>query len=112
MQRSTDTLAEQAAAVVERRFAEALTAQTVARAVGRSQDRVAEAFRRRFGMTIPHYTLQRRMAHARYLLESTDLPVSDVGGRVGVADPHYFNKLCRRFLGASPTAVRRAARTA
>ena len=46
------------------------------------------------------------MAHARYLLESTDLPVAAVGVRVGVPDPQYFNKLVRRFLGQSPSSIR------
>ena len=106
---ATDALADRVAAVVEARFAEPLTAERLAREVGRSQHHVAHAFRQRFGMTVPRYTLQRRMAHARYLLESTDLAVGAIAERVGVADPQYFNKLVRRFLGDSPTLVRRRA---
>jgi AraC-like DNA-binding protein len=107
-----DALADRVAALVEARFAEPLTAERLAREVGRSQHYIAQVFRQRFGMTVPRYTLQRRMAHARYLLESTDLPVAGIAERVGVHDPHYFNKLVRRFLGGSPTAVRRRARDA
>ena len=107
---SAGALADRVAAMVEARFAEPLTAASIARTVGRSQNHVAKVFRQRFGMTIPRYTLQRRMAHARYLLESTDLAIAGIATRVGVDDPQYFNKLVRRFLGASPSAVRRAAR--
>jgi AraC-like DNA-binding protein len=107
---ATGALADRVAALVEARFAEPLTADRLAREVGRSQHHVAHAFRQRFGMTVPRYTLQRRMAHARYLLESTDLALGEIGARVGVPDPHYFNKLVRRFLGDSPTGVRRRAR--
>lgn len=106
---TADALADRVAAIVEARFAEPLTAGHIASAVGRSQTRVAQVFRQRFGMTIPRYALERRMAHARYLLESTDLPIGRIAERVGVGDPQYFNKLVRRFLGASPSAVRRAA---
>jgi len=105
-----DALADRVGAIVDTRFAEPLTADRLAREVGRSQHYVAQVFRRRFGMTVPRYALQRRMAHARYLLESTDLPIAAIAGRVGVHDPHYFNKLVRRFLGDSPTLVRRRAR--
>ena len=107
---ATELLADRVAAIVEARFAEPLTAERLAREVGRSQHHVAHAFRRRFGVTVPRYTLQRRMAHARYLLESTDLALGAIAERVGVPDPHYFNKLVRRFLGDSPTLVRRRAR--
>jgi AraC-like DNA-binding protein len=109
---SAGALADRVAAIVEARFAEPLTAERIARAVGRSQNHVAKVFRQRFGMTIPRYALQRRMAHARYLLESTDLSIAGIAARVGVPDAQYFNKLVRRFLGGSPSEVRRAARGA
>jgi len=107
---AADALADRVAAVIEARYAEPLTAARIARDVACPQHQVARAFRQRFGMTVPGYTLQRRMAQARYLLESTDLPVAVIASRVGVGDPHYFNKLARRLLGASPTALRRRAR--
>jgi transcriptional regulator GlxA family with amidase domain len=52
------------------------------------------------------------MAHARLLLVTTDLPVGAIAARVGVRDPQYFNKLVRRFLGDSPTAIRQLAAAA
>jgi len=107
-----DVVAERVSAIIESRFAEPVTAGGLAREVGRSQNYIARAFRRRFGMSVPGYVVRRRMAHAQHLLESTDLPVSLIGREVGVADPHYFNKLVRRFLGASPTNLRREARHA
>lgn len=105
-----DTLADRVAAIIEARFFEPLTAGRIARDVGSSQHAVARAFRQRFGMTVPRYTLQRRVAHARYLLEATDLPIAAIAERAGVHDAHHFNKLVRRLLGESPTAVRRKAR--
>lgn len=104
-----DVVADKVAAFVETAFAEPLSAGRIARHVGRSPNYVARLFRQRFGMTIPRYVLQRRMAHARHLLETTDLPVARIAERVGVPDPQYFNKLARRFMGASPTAIRAAA---
>lgn len=101
---------EQVAAIIETRFAERLSVPRIAREVGRSQNYVARHFRERFGMTIPHYALLRRIGHARYLLESTDLPISRIAARVGLPDPQYFNKQVRRLLGDSPTVIRSSAR--
>jgi AraC-like DNA-binding protein len=39
-------------------------------------------------------------------LTTTDLPIKAVAARVGITDLHYFNKVIRRYLGASPRAVR------
>ncbi len=61
-------------------------------------------------MTILQYALSRRIAHARYLLEATDLPIRQVATRVGIDDAQYFNKQIRRQLGDSPSAIREAAR--
>lgn len=101
-------LAERAAAVIDERFAEDIGIVEVAKAVGRSTAHLARAFRRRFEVTVPHRIIQRRVAHARYLLESTDLPVWRVAERCGIADPQHFNKTVRRIAGASPSAIRAA----
>ncbi len=101
---------ERVAAIVDARFHDPISMARIAEEVGRSQNYVARHFRRRFGMTISHYALTRRIAHARYLLESTDLPVRRIAERVGIGDPQYFNKQVRRMLGASPRMIRSAAR--
>lgn len=101
---------ERVAAIIDARFHESLSIVRIAREVGKSQNYIARRFRERFGMTILQYALSRRIAHARYLLESTDLPIRRIAERVGIDDPQYFNKQVRRQLGDSPSAIRAAAR--
>ncbi|SFR87386.1 helix-turn-helix transcriptional regulator [Sphingomonas jatrophae] len=103
---ASPSAAEQAAAIIDARFDEPLTPAAIARAVDRSPAHLARAFRARFGTTMPHRLLLRRAEHARYLLESTDLPVWRVAERVGIPDAQHFNKTLRRLLGASPRAIR------
>lgn len=103
---------DRAAAVIDARFAEPLTVVEVAQAVGRSPAHLARAFRARFATTIPHRLITRRTEHARYLLESTDLPIWRIAERVGIPDPQHFNKTVRRLLGASPSAIRAASAAA
>jgi AraC-like DNA-binding protein len=102
------TAAERAAALIDRRFHEQLTVPQIAAAVGTSQAHLARSFRRRFGVTVPHRLVQRRITHARYLLESTDLPVWRVAERVGMPNAQHFNKAVRKLLGSSPSAIRTA----
>lgn len=101
---------EHTAAIVDARFHEPVFVGDIAREVGKSQNYVARRFRERFGMTILQYVLSRRMAHARFLLETTDLPIGRVAERVGIGDAQYFNKQIRRQLGDSPSSIRAAAR--
>jgi AraC-like DNA-binding protein len=101
--------AARAAAVIDTRFAEPLKVPDVARAANANTAHLARAFKRRFGVTIPHRLLQRRVEHARYLLEATDLPIWRVAERVGLPDPQHFNKTMRRLTGRSPSAIRASA---
>jgi AraC-like DNA-binding protein len=101
-----DSPADRAAAFIDAHFHEALAVADVGAAIGRSPAHLARLFRTRFGVTMPHYLLERRAAHARFLLESTDLPIWRVAERVGIPDAQHFNKTIRRLLGASPSAIR------
>lgn len=80
----------------------------LAAGVGLSAEYVARLFARRYGMTLQHYLLQRRIELARHLLISSDLSISETGRRSGLPDPQYFNKQFRRVAGMSPLAYRRS----
>jgi AraC-like DNA-binding protein len=82
----------------------------LAAGVGLSTDYVARLFARRYGMTLQHYILLRRIELARHLLISSDLKVAEIGRRSGLPDPQYFNKQFRRVVGLSPLAYRRQKR--
>lgn len=104
--RRSDVAIDRLVTLLEERFAEPWTVPQLAEASGMTQDHMARCFRQRFGQTIPRYLLQRRIAHARQLLEITDLPVNRIAARVGMPDAQHFNKQFRRLTGVSPTAVR------
>ena len=101
-----ETICERAAALIDESFHETLTVPAIAETLGASQAHLARSFRKRFGMTMQRRLLGRRVTHARYLLESTDLPIWLVAERVGIPDPQHFNKSVRKVLGTSPSAIR------
>jgi len=75
--------------------------------VGLSPEYIARIFAQRYGMTLQRHLLLRRIELARHLLVSSDLLVSEIGRRVGMPDPQYFNKQFRRIAGQSPLFYRR-----
>jgi AraC-like DNA-binding protein len=92
---------------IETSLAKPMLIGDLAAGAGLSADYVARHFARRYGMTLRHYLLLRRIELARHLLISSDLLVSEIGRQVGMPDPQYFNKQFRRVAGQSPLAYRR-----
>ncbi|NET36492.1 MAG: response regulator, partial [Cyanothece sp. SIO1E1] len=48
-----------------------------------------------------------RLAKAKELLKSTNLPISEVAYKIGFADPLYFSRVFNNATGKSPTAYRK-----
>ena len=60
--------------------------------------------------TTPHAHLAAlRVERARRLLAETDLPVGEVGARVGYESQSHFTKIFREATGLTPRAFRAAA---
>jgi AraC-like DNA-binding protein len=79
----------------------------LARVAGVSPNQLTRLVRAHLGSTVVGFLRRRRVERARFLLESTDLPVAEIGRRVGIPDPHAFNKTMRAVAGASPRNLRR-----
>jgi transcriptional regulator GlxA family with amidase domain len=59
------------------------------------------------GVSPLQWVLGRRVAEAARLLETTTLPVEQVGARVGVPDPAAFRRHFTRLVGVPPSVHRR-----
>lgn len=95
-------------AVIEARYPRPLSLREVAAAVNISPGHLTSTVRRRTGRTVLDWIVERRMVQARRLLAGTDLPVADVGRRVGYPDPGYFARVFARAHGVSPARWRAA----
>lgn len=105
----SDHAVEHAAELLRGDFTHEWTVPSLAHAVGLSSNYLAARFRQRFAMTIARYRLVQRIHDARLLLAGSDVPVGEVARRVGIPDPHHFNKLFRRIAGVPPSAARKKA---
>lgn len=71
-----------------------------------SQNYLTQMFRKKYGMTIQRYILQRRIDKAKYLLETTAMSVKAIGAAVGLPDPQHFNKRFHLAADCSPSEFR------
>jgi AraC family transcriptional activator of pobA len=106
LRRSGEPLIADVFAVIDRRIAEPLSLRDVARELGLTPGHLTTVVRRRTGRTVQEWITERRMADARAMLGTTDLPISEVARRVGIADPGYFARLFRITHGVSPRSWR------
>jgi AraC-like DNA-binding protein len=94
--------------LADRRYAEPLDVDDLARAAGLSRAHFSREFRRTFGESPHAYLLTRRLERAAALLRSTDRSVMDICLAVGLQSLGSFTTSFTRTYGMSPTAYRAA----
>ena len=90
------------------RLAEPITLEDMARHAHMSVRTFTRRFRSEVGSSPLKWLAQRRLEHARLLLESTDLTVARIASACGFGDPVALRKHFYTYLGLSPLAYRRA----
>ncbi|MGD3106073.1 GlxA family transcriptional regulator [Streptomyces sp. YGL11-2] len=92
------------------RLDEPLTVEELAAHAGVSARTLARRFADQLGASPGQWLLAQRIATARELLESTDLPLEAVARRVGLSSAVNLRRRFLRALGTTPGAYRRAFR--
>jgi transcriptional regulator GlxA family with amidase domain len=87
-------------------LAEDLGVEALAARVGMSPRTFARVFRRETGTTPAAFVEELRVEAARRLLETTDLTVAAVAGRVGVKHAETLHRAFHRRLGTTPDRYR------
>lgn len=94
--------------VIEERWAEKLTLDTIARACGLNRAKLTRGFRDMFDCSVADAIAEQRLEKARQLLIVTDLPVSSIGYRCGYLNNASFARAFSRHFGVAPTQYRAA----
>ncbi|MFC4597105.1 bifunctional transcriptional activator/DNA repair enzyme AdaA [Cohnella hongkongensis] len=92
----------------ERHYKEPLSLGVLAEISHGSPYHLHRTFKKIKGVTPLEYIRQLRIDKAKLLLLSTELPVADVGSKVGLAHTPYFITLFKRTTGSTPAGYRRS----
>jgi transcriptional regulator GlxA family with amidase domain len=94
------------------RLAEPLTLADLAEHARMSQRTFARRFRNEVGVSPGRWLIQQRITRARELLETSDLSVEQIAGRVGFATAASLRQHLHASIGVSPVAYRQTFRSA
>jgi len=92
--------------LIDDRWQEKLTLDTVARACGLNRAKLTRGFRQMFGSSVADAIADKRLSGARGMLLATDLPVSAIGYRCGYHNNASFTRAFARRFGVPPTRLR------
>ena len=92
---------------IEEHYAEKITLQEVADAVGMSRTYLASLFKQETGMTILNYVTDVRLEKAREYLLHTSMKIYEITHAVGYEDNIHFSKLFKEKYGLGPMEYKR-----
>jgi AraC family transcriptional regulator len=96
-------------ALVESHLAETIRCTDLAAAVRLSISHFTRMFAYSFGVSPHAYIVERRIAHAKYLIETADTPLCEIALACGFANQSHFSRAFRRVSGQTPNSWRRNA---
>ncbi|WP_308638464.1 AraC family transcriptional regulator [Paenibacillus silvisoli] len=107
----SEALAGEVIRYLSTQYAEPISIELMADALGYNRAYLSRVFKQQTGMTPVTFLLKLRIDKARLLLrERLELTIEQIAASVGFQDPLYFSKQFRRFYEQSPSAYREAMR--
>lgn len=101
-QKQTPDIVEQVTALVQQNYADKnLCLNQLAQQVDRSAAYVGRMFKEKTDRSVAEYILAVRMQHLKQLLDTTDLPLTEILDQVGMEKNNYFYTLFRKHFGVS-----------
>ena len=92
--------------LIDARYAEPLDVDALAALAGLSRAHFSRQFRQAFGESPHRYLMSRRLERAAALLRTTDRPIAEICGGVGLRSVGSFTTSFGRAYGRSPAAYR------
>ncbi|MBR6986675.1 MAG: helix-turn-helix transcriptional regulator, partial [Clostridiales bacterium] len=91
---------------LEQNLCEPITLDMLTKQFAINRNKLNAIFEKQASMTCLNYLLKLRMDLAMILLSKTELPVGEIGTRVGFPDPNYFTKVFKSKTGKTPSKYR------
>jgi transcriptional regulator GlxA family with amidase domain len=108
--RSTDTMVHKAMLLLEQQLHSPAPIEELCQPLGIGRRQLERRFQRDVGLSPAEYRTKLRLERARWLLQNTDLEVTEVSFECGFHDGASFSRFVRKSMGMSPREVRQVAR--
>jgi AraC family transcriptional regulator len=82
-----------------------LSMAQIAASVSTSPTYFASLFKQATGISLHQYVIRQRVSRAKILLETTDLPISNIAAKVGFASSSHLTYHCKRLTGMTPRQI-------
>jgi AraC-like DNA-binding protein len=91
---------------MEKNYIQPLTVEAFAQMSGRSLTAFKNEFRQRFNQPPKKWINKKRLEHARVLISTTGMSITDICFESGFESPSYFSYLFKKEFGCSPTSLK------
>ena len=105
-----DGIVREAMLMIEQNLAEPESLSDLSRSLGVSMRQIERRFMADVGVTPREYRLRLRLARARWMIEHTDLPVTEIGVDCGFTDSSHFSRTYKSHYKIQPSQARRRVR--
>lgn len=92
---------------IQLHYAENLYLDKMAEIFDTSPKYFSNYFKKAFGINFVEYLNKVRMSHAKELLKSSEIPVSEIGEKVGYLNSSTFASTFKKYCGITPTEFRK-----
>ncbi|MFD0670960.1 helix-turn-helix domain-containing protein [Cohnella sp. GCM10027633] len=93
-------------AYIDEHVRESITIASMADLIHVHPNYFIRLFKKHLGVSPIQYVNRKRIEEAKWLLASSDLPLYEIGPRIGIPDVSYLSKLFKAATGFSPSAYR------
>jgi len=102
----TSAVVKYTLAYLHQNYAQDLTRNELADAVGVSESYLSQIFHQEMGISLWEFLNRLRIQHAQALLRASDETITAIARQVGFNDSAYFSRVFRKLAGCSPSAYR------
>ena len=106
----SDTIVEQVKTYIAQNISSSLSREQLAKQFFLNPDYLTRLFKKETKSSLQTYILKERIKKAKFLLETTDLTISEVHEQSGFANSSYFSKIFKRECGMTPQEYRQQER--
>lgn len=91
---------------IELHYMKGITLEEVAEFIHLTPNYVSRLFKKEAKTTFINYVTERKIEHAKHLLEHTDMPVVNIALKLSFQEHTYFSKVFKKNVSLTPTEYR------